>query len=40
MNRQVCNYSNSELLSTYCDRLLKAGGDKLSEEEVESNMER
>ena len=40
MNAEVCEYTNAELLSTYCDRILKAGGDKLSEEEVEINMER
>jgi len=39
MNNDVGITTNAELISTYCDRLLKAGGEKLSEAEIEQNLD-
>ena len=39
MNNDVGNTTNAELISTYCDRLLKPGGEKLSEAEIEQNLD-
>merc|ERR1740139_948720 len=40
LNRNVGQYTNAELMSTFCDRLLKSGGEKLSETEVEDSLDR
>lgn len=40
INKNVGQFSNAELMSTYCDRILKSGGEKLSESEVEENLDR
>lgn len=40
VNKDVGNFSNAELMSSYCDRILKSGGEKLSEAEVEQSLER
>ncbi|GKY92196.1 hypothetical protein MPSEU_000190800 [Mayamaea pseudoterrestris] len=40
MNKNVGLYTNAELMSTYCDRILKSGGEKLGESEVEENLDR
>ena len=40
VNNDVGNYSNAELMSTFCDRILKSGGEKLSETEVEQSLDR
>lgn len=40
VNKNVGNFSNAEFMSTYCDRILKSGGEKLSETEVEDNLEK
>ncbi|GMH80749.1 hypothetical protein TL16_g08679, partial [Triparma laevis f. inornata] len=39
MNNDVGSTTNAELISTYCDRLLKAGGEKLSEAEIEHYLD-
>jgi cullin 1 len=40
MNEDVGNHSNSELLSSYCDQILKSGGEKLSQGQIEETMDR
>lgn len=40
VNKDVGQFSNAELMSTFCDRVLKSGGEKLSEVEVEQNLDR
>ena len=40
VNNDVGQYSNAELMSTFCDRILKSGGEKLSEAEVEQSLDR
>jgi len=40
VNKDVGRYSNAELMSTFCDRILKSGGEKLSETEVEQSLDR
>jgi cullin 1 len=40
VNKDVGKFTNAEFLSTYCDRVLKSGGEKLSEAEVEENLEK
>jgi len=40
VNKDIGNYTNAEFLSTFCDRVLKSGGEKLSEAEVEDNLEK
>ena len=40
VNKNVGQYTNAELMSTFCDRVLKSGGEKLSEAEVEENLDR
>jgi cullin 1 len=40
VNKNVGQFTNAELLSTYCDRVLKSGGEKLSDSEVEENLEK
>ena len=40
VNKDIGNHTNAELMSTYCDRVLRSGGEKLSEAEVEQNLEK
>jgi len=40
VNKKVGQYTNAELMSTFCDRVLKSGGERLSEKEVEQNLDR
>ncbi|CAB9524032.1 Cullin-3 [Seminavis robusta] len=40
VNKNVGQYTNAELMSTFCDRILKSGGEKLSEGEVEESLDR
>lgn len=40
VNRSVGKYTNAEVMSTFCDRLLKTGGEKASEEQVENYLEK
>lgn len=40
VNKNVGNFTNAELMSTHCDRILKSGGEKLSESEVEDSLDR
>jgi len=40
VNKSVGKYTNAELMSSFCDRILKKGGEKLSDEEVEDNLEK
>jgi len=40
VNKNVGQYTNAELMSTFCDRILKSGGEKLSESEVEETLDR
>ena len=39
MNKDVGQYTNAELMSTYCDRVLKSGGEKLTETAVEERLD-
>jgi len=40
VNKNVGQFTNAELMSTFCDRILKSGGERLGETEVEENLER
>mmetsp|Transcript_2023 Transcript_2023/g.6133 ORF Transcript_2023/g.6133 Transcript_2023/m.6133 type:complete len:747 (+) Transcript_2023:133-2373(+) len=40
VNRDVGKFSNAELMSSFCDRILKSGGEKLSDEDVETYLEK
>lgn len=40
VNRDVGKHRNSDLMSSFCDRILKTGGEKLSDEEVETFLEK
>ena len=40
VNKNVGQFTNAELMSTFCDRILKSGGEKLSETEVEENLDK
>lgn len=39
INKNVGQFTNAELMSAYCDRILKSGGEKLGESEVEQNLD-
>mmetsp|Transcript_3656 Transcript_3656/g.10804 ORF Transcript_3656/g.10804 Transcript_3656/m.10804 type:complete len:745 (-) Transcript_3656:39-2273(-) len=39
-NRDVGKHTNAELMSSFCDRILKSGGEKLSDEDVEAFLEK
>ena len=39
MNTDVGTLTNAEYLATFCDRMLKKGGEKLSENQVEQRLE-
>mmetsp|Transcript_20406 Transcript_20406/g.49633 ORF Transcript_20406/g.49633 Transcript_20406/m.49633 type:complete len:758 (-) Transcript_20406:1630-3903(-) len=38
INQEVGKYSFAQLMSTFCDRILRKSGDKLSEEQVETSL--
>lgn len=40
VNKNVGQFTNAELMSTFCDRILKSGGEKLNETEVEESLDR
>jgi cullin 1 len=40
VNKNVGQFTNAELMSTFCDRILKSGGEKLSEAEVEESLDK
>ena len=40
VNKDIGAHTNAELMSTYCDRVLKSGGEKLSDTEVEESLDR
>lgn len=40
VNKSIGQYTNAELLSSYCDRVLKIGMEKLSEPQVEENLDK
>ncbi len=40
VNKKVGNYTNAEFMCSFCDRVLKSGGEKLNEAEVEDNLEK
>jgi len=40
VNRDVGKFTNADLISSFCDRILKTGGEKLSDEDVESYLEK
>lgn len=40
VNKDVGKYKNADLLSSFCDRVLKKGGEKLSDTEVEDHLEK
>lgn len=40
VNKDVGTYTNAEFMSTFCDRVLKSGGEKLSEAEVEESLDK
>ena len=40
VNKKVGQFPTAELMSTFCDRVLKSGGEKLSEKEVEQSLDR
>jgi cullin 1 len=40
VNRNVGKYPNSELLSSFCDRILKVGGEKICEQDAEDLLEK
>ena len=38
MNKNVGKFTNAELMSSFCDRLLKSGSEKLSESEIDASL--
>ena len=40
VNKDVGHYSNAEIMSSFCDRVLKNGAEKFSEPEVEEYLEK
>jgi cullin 1 len=40
VNKNIGQFTNAELMSTFCDSILKSGGEKLSEQEVEESLVR
>lgn len=40
VNRNVGKFTNADLMSSFCDRILKTGGEKLSDEDVEAYLEK
>ncbi|EWM26522.1 cullin protein 1 [Nannochloropsis gaditana] len=40
VNKDVGKFKNADLLSSFCDRILKKGGEKLGDAEVENHLEK
>lgn len=40
VNKNVGQFTNAEFMSAYCDRILRSGGEKLSDVEVEDSLEK
>jgi cullin 1 len=40
VNRDAGSHSNAEMLACYCDRFLKSGGDRLTEKQVEEELDK
>lgn len=40
VNKDIGKFTNAEFMSSFCDRVLRSGGEKLSEAEVEDNLEK
>mmetsp|Transcript_14790 Transcript_14790/g.20982 ORF Transcript_14790/g.20982 Transcript_14790/m.20982 type:complete len:773 (-) Transcript_14790:2160-4478(-) len=40
VNSNVGQFTNAELMSTFCDRVLKNGGEKMSDDEVEQSLDK
>lgn len=40
VNRDKGKHPNAELMSSFCDRILKSGGERLSDEDVETYLEK
>lgn len=40
INHDIGKYSNAEMMSTFCDRILKTGGEKLNETQIEEYLEK
>jgi cullin 1 len=40
VNRDVGKHTNADLMSSFCDRILKTGGEKLSDEDIEAYLEK
>ena len=39
VNKNVGKFTNAQMLSTFCDRILKTGGEKMSDEVIEKHLE-
>jgi len=39
VNKDVGKFTNAEMLSTFCDRILKTGGEKMTDEVIEKHLE-
>ena len=39
VNKSVGKFSNAQMLSTFCDRILKTGGEKMSDEVIEKHLD-
>ena len=39
VNKNVGKYTNAQMLSTFCDRILKTGGEKMSDEVIEKLLD-
>lgn len=40
LNNNVGDHTNAEMLASYCDRFLKTGGERMTEEQVEQELEK
>ena len=40
VNRDVGKFTNADLMASFCDRLLRTGGEKLSDEDIEAFLEK
>lgn len=39
INKDVGKCTNAQMLSTYCDRVLKTGGEKMTDDQIEKNLD-
>ena len=39
VNKDVGKYTNAEMMSTFCDRILKTGGEKMSDDVIEKRLD-